>query len=198
LARIKKAIDYVNALCLSEKAERRAFGNRLKVSLKDFLAFNELVKKNRDEIGAALFFGRFRAYAFEEYIYLLLQEKIQIPKPLGLFWGKKCLVWREDEREYSLEFDISIGNEVGQSVEPVIVFDAKLEPDSARLKTALASFAILKRRNPKAKCILAYVIKDLASSLLELASYWMDGIFQFNFEKNETTAFLNCVVKSLS
>jgi hypothetical protein len=194
-------------LCLSEKAERRKLGSKLKaqysewtetLNLKDFLAFNETIKKNKDEIGAAQFFGKFRAYAFEEYVYRLLKEKIRIPKPLEMFWGEKCLVWREGKKEYALEFDVSIGKEVARFIEPVIVFDAKVELDSARLKTALASFAILKRWNPKVKCILVYVTRDLAYSLLELASYWMDGIFQFSLEKNENAAFLNCVATSLS
>jgi hypothetical protein len=207
LARIKKAIDYVNALCLSEDAERQRLGIKLKaqynkwtetLNLKDFLSFNETIWENRAEIGVVQFFGKFRAYAFEEYIYRLLQEKICLPKPLGLFWGERCLVWQERGKEYAIEFDVSIGKKKKQFVEPVIVFDAKVELDSARLKTALASFAILKQWNPKAKGVLVYIIRDIDPALLELAADWVNKIFQFNIENDETKAFLNYVTRILS
>lgn len=207
MSRVKKAIDYINELCLSKVAEKRALGDKLKaqyskwtetLNLGDFLVFNEIIQKNKTEVGAAQFFGKFRAYAFEEYIYRLLQTKTRIPKPLQLFWGEKCLVWRKGGKKYFMEFDVSIGNKANSFVEPVIVFDAKVELDSARFKTALASFAILKRWNHKAKCILVYVVKEIDSFLLELASYWVDGIFQFSLENDETKAFLDCVVKHIS
>jgi hypothetical protein len=204
---VKKPIDYINALCLDKKAERQKLGNELKIQynkwtdtlkLEDFLSFSETIWKNRDKIGVAQFFGKFRAYAFEEFVYRLLWKKIHIPKPLRLFWGEKCFVWQKGGKEYVLEFDVSIGKKIDQLVEPVIVFDAKVELDSARLKTALASFAILKRWNPKAKCVLVYMIKDIDSALLELAADWMDAIFQFNIENDETKAFLNYIAKSIS
>ena len=75
MARVKKAIDYINALCLSENAEKRSLGKRLKaqytkwtktLNLKDFLVFNETIQKNKAQIGVAQFFGKFRAYAYEE------------------------------------------------------------------------------------------------------------------------------------
>lgn len=153
MARVKKAIDYINALCLSENAEKRSLGKSLKaqytkwtktLNLKDFLVFNETIQKNKAQIGVAQFFGKFRAYAYEEYVYRLLRTKIHIPKPLQLFWGEKCLVWRKGGKEYALEFDVSIGKKTNNFVEPVMVLEAKVELDSARLKTALASFAILK------------------------------------------------------
>jgi len=82
LSRIKKAIEYINALCLSEIAKKRQLGDKLQaqyikwtktLSLQDFLTFNETIEENKAEIGAAQFFGKFRAYAFEEYIYRLLR-----------------------------------------------------------------------------------------------------------------------------
>jgi hypothetical protein len=51
-----------------------------------------------------------------------------------------------------MEFDVSIGKKAKSFVEPVMVFEAKVELDSARLKTALASFVLLKQWNLKAKC----------------------------------------------
>jgi len=206
MSRIKKAIDYINELCSSEIAKKRLLGNKLKtqynkwtktLNLQDFLTFNEIIQENKPEIGVAQFFGKFRAYTFEEYIYRLMQAKICVPKPLQLFWGEKCIVWREGGKEHVMEFDVSIGKKLNHFVEPVIVFDAKIEMDSARLKTALASFAILKHWNPKAKCLLVYVVKEIDSALLELASYWIDGIFQLSLKKDDTTPFLNYVAKCL-
>jgi len=207
LSRIKKAIDYINELCLSETTKKQSLGKKLKaqydkwtktLSLQDLLTFNEIIQQNRAEIGAAQFFGKFRAYAFEEYVCRLLHAKIHIPKPLQLLWGEKCLVWRKGEREYVMEFDVSIGKKANNFVEPVIVFDAKVKLDSARLKTALASFAVLKMLNPKVRCLLVYVVKEIDSAFLELACNWMDGIFQFSHKKDETEAFLKHVVKHLS
>jgi len=207
LPRKKKAIDYINELCSSEIAEKRSLGNKLKaqynkwtesLALQDFLFFNEIIQKNKAEIGAAQFFGKFRAYAFEEYVYRLLQSKIRIPESLRLFWGEKCLAWQKDGEEYAMEFDVAIGKKTNNFVEPVIVFDAKVELDSVRLKTALASFAILKQRNPKTRCVLVYVTKEIDSAFLELAGCWIDGIFQFGPENDESKGFLRQVSEFLS
>jgi len=207
LPRKKKAIDYINDLCSSEIAEKRSLGNKLKaqynkwtesLAVQDFLFFNEIIQENKAEIGATQFFGKFRAYAFEEYVYRLLQEKIRLLEPLQLFWGEKCLVWQRGEKGYAIEFDVSLGKKTNNFVEPLVVFEAKVELDSARLKTALASFAILKQLNPKTRCVLVYVMKEVDSAFLELAGCWIDGIFQFSPENDESKAFLNHVSKFLS
>ena len=206
MPRIKKAIDYINELCSSKNVNKRSLGNKLKkqynewtktLVLQDFLTFNETIQKNKAEIGVAQFFGKFRAYTFEEYIYRLLQAKIRIPEPLQLFWGERCIVWRKSGKEYVMEFDVSIGMKKNDFVEPVIVLDTKVELDSARLKTALASFAILKHWNPKTTCLLVYMIKEVDSSFLELATHWVDGIFQLSPKKDETATFLNYVAECL-
>jgi hypothetical protein len=207
VSRIKKAVDYINELRLSDSEEKRLLGNTLAVqyakwtktlNLQDFLGFTKFIQENKAEIGVAQFFGKFRAYAFEEYVYRLLQTKIHLPKLLRIFWGEKCLVWRKVGKGYTMEFDISIGKKTNGFIEPNIVFDAKVELDSARLKTALASFAILKHWNSEVKCLLVYVIKDVDSALLELASHWIDGVFRLSLEKDETKALLDYVSKSFS
>jgi hypothetical protein len=206
LSRAKKAIDYIDELRSSAITNKRSLGNKLKaqydrwartLNLRDFLFFNETIQKNKAEIGAAQFFGKFRAYALEEYVYSLLQTKIHIPDPLQLFWGEKCLVWRKGGKEYLMEFDISIGSKRDCFVEPAVVFDTKVELDSARLKTALASFAILKEWNPEARCLLVYVLREIDSAFLELAGCWVEGIFQLSLKNDETSGFLNCVAKCL-
>jgi len=207
LARLKKAIDYINELCSSKRENQRKLGRALQaqyerwvktLALKDFLKFNETVMANKAEIGAAQFFGKFRAYAFEEYIYRLLKEKTRLKRPFELFWGEKCLVWQKASENYALEFDISIGLEKDGFVDPVVVVDAKVELDSSRLKTALASFAMLKRWKPEAKCVIAYISRELDNSLLELARDWADGIFQFSLENDESKAFLDFVAACLN
>jgi hypothetical protein len=207
LARLKKAVDYINELCSSKKEKRQRLGRALQaqygrwvktLALKDFLEFNETVMVNKAEIGAAQFFGKFRAYAFEEYIYRLLKEKIPLKKPFELFWGEKCLVWQKANENYALEFDISIGLKREGFIDPVVVVDAKVELDSSRLKTALASFAMLKKWKPEAKCVIAYISRELDKSLLELARDWANGIFQFSLEKDESAAFLDFVAACLN
>ena len=97
-----------------------------------------------------------------------------------------------------MEFDISIGLEKDGFVDPMVVVDAKVELDSSRLKTALASFAMLKKWKPEAKCVIAYISRELDNSLLELARDWADGIFQFSLENDESVAFLDFVAVSLN
>ncbi|MGC8895876.1 MAG: hypothetical protein ACP5LB_03775 [Candidatus Bathyarchaeia archaeon] len=205
--RVKKTVDYINELRLSDNEEKRLLGNKLAVqyakwtktlNLQDFLDFTKFIQENKAEIGVAQFFGKFRAYAFEEYIYHLLQAKIRLPKRLKIFWGEKCLVWRKEDESYAMEFDVSIGKKMNGLVEPTIVFDAKVELDSARLKTALASFVILKRWNSDVKCLLVYVVKNVDSALLELANHWIDGVFRLSLEKDETRALLDYVAKCFS
>jgi len=189
LPRIKRAVDCINALCSSESEAKSMLGNALKqryerwletLSLQDFLRFIETIKENKDQIRVPQFFGKFRACTFEECVYRSIVTKVDIPEPLQLFWGEKCIVWRESGNVYVMEFDVYIGKEAKSFVEPVMVFEAKVELDSARLKTALASFVLLKQWNLKAKCILAYLIRDVDIALLRLARQWADGIFQFS------------------
>ena len=97
-----------------------------------------------------------------------------------------------------MEFDVSIGTRKDAFVDPVVVLDAKVELDSSRLKTAVASFAMLKRWKPQAKCGLVYVKRELESSLLKIAGNWADGIFQLSLQNNETAAFLDFVAKCLA
>lgn len=206
MTRVKKAINYINDLRLSREETRRGLGKLLllkyekwtkTLSLKAFLDFNDFVMKNKTEIGAAQFFGKFRAYAFEEYVYRLLKERVCINKPLGLFWGEKCPIWSNDGKSYAIEFDISIGRKAKGFVEPLMVFDAKVELDSARLKTALASFTMLKHWNPKVRCVLVYVTRELDEALLKLAKNWAEAIFQFSLENDETEAFIGYVAGCL-
>ncbi|MGB9675725.1 MAG: hypothetical protein ACPL0C_00875 [Candidatus Bathyarchaeales archaeon] len=206
MPRIKRAINYINALCTSEDKEKSALGEKLKrlydkwlktLNLQDFLEFLEAIKVNKGKIGVPQFFGKFRAYAFEEYVYKLIKAKCRVPKDLQTFWGEKCIVWLEGEGEYAyaMEFDVSIGKMVNNFVEPKVVFEAKVELDSARLKTALASFAILKQSNPEAKCILIYLIKDFDSVLLKIAEHWADGAFQLDTKTKALDNFVSFVNK---
>jgi len=206
LPRIKQTIDYINELCISINEEKKTLGKNLKtqynkwiktLAIEDFLTFIKTIKNNKAKIGVAQFFGKFRAYAFEEYIYRLLNAKISIPNYLQLFWGEKCLVWSKGGEEYVMEFDISIGRKMEHYVEPVVVFDSKVELDSSRLKTALASFIILKNSNLTTRCFLVYVEKMVDETLLRIASNWVDGIFQFNLENDERESFLVNVAKCL-
>ncbi|MEM3617959.1 MAG: hypothetical protein QXK47_02660 [Candidatus Bathyarchaeia archaeon] len=202
MARAKKPIDYINELCSSRKAKQRRLGKALQtqyekwtktIALKDFLKFNETIRVNKSKIGVAQFFGKFRAYAFEEYVCRLLKERVAVKKPFEVFWGEKCLVWQDGEKSYAMEFDISIGRRADGFIDPLVVFDAKVELDSARLKTAVASFAILKRWKPETRCVLVYITRELDDCLLELARDWVDRLFQFSWENDETEAFLSYV-----
>ncbi|MEM3596645.1 MAG: hypothetical protein QXJ53_00720 [Candidatus Bathyarchaeia archaeon] len=206
MPRIKRAIDYIEALCSSKEKAKSILGEELKqhydkwsksLNLQDFLLFLEIIKENKGKIGVPQFFGKFRAYAFEEYIYRLISARANMPKNLQTFWGEKCIVWREGKSEYAMEFDVSIGEKLNDFVEPKMVFEAKVELDAARLKTALASFAILKRYNPKAMCILLYLIRDFDTTLLRLAEQWTDGIFQFKTDNKALNNIINFVNKRL-
>ncbi|MEM3578106.1 MAG: hypothetical protein QXX51_06620 [Candidatus Bathyarchaeia archaeon] len=207
MPRIKRAINYIEALCSSKEKAKRILGEELKqhydkwsttLNLQDFLHFLETIKENKDKIGVPQFFGKFRAYAFEEYVYRLINKRVAIPKNLQTFWGEKCIVWREGKNEYAMEFDVSIGKKLNDFVEPKMVFEAKVELDAARLKTALASFAFLKQWNPKAKCVLVYLIRDFDIVLIKLAERWTDGVFQFDMDNKASSNLVNFVNKRLS
>ncbi|MEM2105243.1 MAG: hypothetical protein QXV21_02075 [Candidatus Bathyarchaeia archaeon] len=206
MPRIKRAVDYIEALHSSRDKEKSVLGEELKqyydkwsrtLDPQDFLRFLELIKENKDKIGVPQFFGKFRAYAFEEYVYRIINVKVTMPTHLQTFWGEKCIIWREGEKDYAIEFDVSIGKKLKIFVEPKMVFEAKVELDAARLKTALASFALLKKWNSRAKCVLVYLIKDFDTTLIKLAKNWVDGAFQFSIKTNELASFVDFVNKSL-
>ncbi|MEM0313503.1 MAG: hypothetical protein QXQ41_03020 [Candidatus Bathyarchaeia archaeon] len=200
MARLRKPVDYISELTSSSIEKRRAIGKLLQASyegwkrtlaLEDFLDFIDIIKRNKADIGAAQFFGKFRAYAFEEYIYSLLQRKAGIPTCMGIFWGEKCLM--ESGKPYAMEFDVSIGSKIGEFIDPFLVCEAKVELDSARLKIAAASFAILKHRKPEVKCILVYIIKEVDDALLWLVKQWVDAAFQLSPENNQVREFVEYV-----
>ncbi|MGQ9530280.1 MAG: hypothetical protein ACUVTC_02460 [Candidatus Bathycorpusculaceae bacterium] len=96
MPRIKRTIDYINELRFDTDVKKRLIGDKLEaqyakwiksLNLKEFLAFNNFIQENKAEIGVAQFFGKFRACAFEEYVYRLLQTKIRLKEPLQIFWG---------------------------------------------------------------------------------------------------------------
>lgn len=198
----KTTVDYINELRFSSNQEKRMLGEELlrryerwtrSTLLADLLDFLNCIQENKEMIGVAQFFGKFRASSFEEYIYRLLRTKLDIPQPMQVFWGEKCLIWKENTQRYGIEVDVSIGRKSDGFVKPAVAIDAKVELDSARLKTALASMLLVKRLNQKTKCFLVYIRKEVANLLLNAANTWIDGIFQFGLERNEIANFLRLV-----
>ncbi|MBC7130026.1 hypothetical protein H5T51_02245 [Candidatus Bathyarchaeota archaeon] len=202
MVRIKKTIDYINVLCRSEMAERRLLGENLKrqyakwvstLDFDDFSAFADVIMRNRKLIGAAQLFGKFRAYALEEYLYRLLKKRCKIQQPLDVFWGEKCLVLRNDGKAYGIEFDVSVGAKNGAYVDPLLVIDAKMELDSARLKTSLGSFVIMKNYKPGVYCVIVYVVEELDAVLLRLAGNWVNAFFQLTLKNGNVENLVNYV-----
>ena len=202
MVKLKKPIDYINDLRSSPNIEISKLGETLyerycqwtrSLRLKDMLEFLRKIQDNREKIGIAQLFGKFRAYSFEEFVYRLIQAEVEVPRTLGLYWGEKCLVWKESDKEYGIEIDILTGKKLNRFIEPVVAVDAKIELDASRLKTALASFLILKRCNPNAKCFLVHILGEVHPLLLELMEPWIDGIYQFSEEKDETVVFVKSV-----
>jgi hypothetical protein len=202
LVRIKKPIDYINDLCISGDSNKRLLGRSLQSSYErwtqtlafsDFYDFMNLIRDRKAEIGSAQFFGKFRAYAFEEYIFRLLQKELPIHEPMKVFWGEKCMVLGGSGGSYAMEFDITIGKRKNNHIEPVMAIEAKVELDSARLKTAIGSFAILKSLKPEVKGLLVYMIKELNENFLKLAENWIDATFQISPENNQTESLLRFI-----
>ena len=206
MARFKKPINYVNELRLNPNPNLRKVGETLQkqygqwtesLSLEHLLNFVNTIQENRGKIGAPQLFGKFRAYSLEEYVYRLIQANVSIPKSLNVYWGEKCLVWKGHGQQYGMEQDILIGEKLHQFIKPAVAVDAKVELDASRLKTALASFLLLKRHNPKVKCFLVYMLSEIYPLLSELTKPWIDGIYQFSQEKDETTIFIKSVQEAL-
>lgn len=73
MSRIKKTVDYIHELCITDDG-KKSLGENLKrqyhrwiktLALEDFLTFIETIKSNKAKIGSAQFFGKFRAYALK-------------------------------------------------------------------------------------------------------------------------------------
>jgi len=206
MARLKKPIDYVNALRLSSDPEARRLGETLhrqrlqwtkSLRLEDLLQFMQSIQKNKERVGVAQLFGKFRAYSPEEFVYRLIQAKVSISKSLDVYWGEKCLIWRKDSQQHGMEMDIIVGRKLNKFIEPTVTVDAKVELDASRLKTALASFLLLKKRYSHVKCFLVYMIGEVHPLLPKLMEPWIDGIYQFSLDKDETTAFVKSVQEAV-
>jgi hypothetical protein len=200
--RKKKAIDYIDELRFSSDKQKSALGEKLvrqyetwtqSLQLKDLLSFLNCIQENKEKIGTAQFFGRFRASALEEFLYRLLKTKLELPSPLQIFWGEKCLIWMEKAQPYGVEVDITIGKRTKGFVEPLVAIDAKVELDAARLKTALASMLLIKRLNQETTCFLTYLRKEISDTLLNAVNTWIDGIFHFSLKQNQIASFLSAV-----
>jgi len=200
LARLKKPINYIEELL--RKPETRALGEKLRrqyykwiksLKIEDFCNFIDLIEENKQAIGVAQFFGKFRAYSLEEYVHRLLREKCRIPENLEVYWGEKCLISKLDDVEYCMEADIIIGEKLNDCIKPEIVVDAKVELDASRFKTAIGTFTLIKQAHPEAKCFLVYLKRELDNVLLRLASSWISGVYSFNSRLDETGRFIESV-----
>jgi len=206
MTKLKKPIDYINDLSLSSNSKTRELGESLNkqycdwaqsLQLKSLLNFLKTIEENKEKIGVAQLFGKFRAYSFEEFVYRLIQAEVSFPKPLGVYWGEKCLIWEGAGQKYGMEFDVIVGKKLDDFVEPIVAIDAKVELDSSRLKTSLASFLLLKQRSLNVKCFLVYMLAQIEPLLLRLTKPWVDEIFQLSSEKDETRAFIESVQNAI-
>jgi len=204
---MKRPRDYIGDLCSSPDPETRRLGENLRgqyshwtqsLSLEELTTFLETIQENKTRIGAPQLFGKFRAYAFEEFIYRLIQTRVSIPENLEVYWGEKCLIWNKGDRRYGTEMDILMGKKLNELVEAKVAVDAKVELDAARLKTTLASFLLLKEWSPKVKCFLVYMREEINPILLGLAKPWIDGIYQLSPEKDETEGFMRSLQDAIN
>jgi len=200
MARKKKPIDYINDLILNPKTEK--LGRKLHelykrwkktLLLTDFVEFVETIEKNKAFIGLAQFFGKFRAYSLEEYIFCILQRKVKIPRNLDVYWGEKCLILDENAEKYGMEVDVAVGTKINEFIKPKLVVDAKIELDASRFKTTLASFVLIKNSFPETKCFLVYLKREIDETLLKLGKSWIDSYYCFNPEVDDVERFLKDV-----
>jgi len=206
MTKVKKPVDYINSLRFSSDSKTRELGELLhkkylqwtqSLNLNSLIEFLKTIQENRERIGVAQFFGKFRACSFEEFVYRLIQTKVSVPEGLSLYWGEKCLVLKEGGQRYGMELDVLVGRKIDGFVDAKVAIDAKVELDASRLKTTLASFLLLKRRTPDVKCFLVYMLGEINPLLLKLSEPWVDGIYQIGPEKDETLVFLKSVQDAL-
>lgn len=204
--RKKKTINYIDDLRFGSDKQKSALGEKLvrqyetwtrSLQLKDLLNFLNHIQENKEKVGTAQFFGKFRASAFEEFLYRSLKTKLELPSPLQIFWGEKCLIWIEKAQPYGVEVDITIGKKTKGFVEPFVAIDAKVELDAARLKTALASMLLIKRLNQETRCFLTYLRKEISDTLLNAVDIWIDGIFHFSLKQDQIASFLSAVQNAI-
>jgi len=200
MARLKKPINYIEELLrrpetkiLGEKLQKQYYTWIKNLKIEDFYSFIDLIEENKQVIGAAQFFGKFRAYSLEEYVYRLLRERCCMPESLEIYWGEKCLISKSDNAEYCMESDIIVGEKLDCCIKPKIVVDAKVELDASRFKTAIGTFMLIKQAHPNVKCFLVYLKRELNNILLRLANPWIDGIHCFHPKLDETELFIESV-----
>jgi len=207
LTRLKKPTDYVEDLCASQDLETRRIGFLLQrkykawaasLKVRDFGVFLNTIQRHKDKIGPAQFFGKFRAYAFEEYVYRLIKSKVLLPKGFDVFWGEGVQVRQEKGQTYNMEVDVSIGRRGKYAfIHPLIVVDCKVEIDASRLKTAIASFTLLKQFTPDVNCFLLYIRKDVGDLFFQLVRNWIDGAYQISIRNDESESFIKSLRKVL-
>jgi len=143
MTKIKKPVDYINSLRFSSDSKTRELGEALhkkyldwtqSLNLNSLIEFLKTIQENREKIGVAQLFGKFRAYSFEEFVYRLIQTKVFLPKGLSLYWGEKCLIWKKSNQKYAMELDVLIGRKIDNLVDATIAIDTKVELDASRLK----------------------------------------------------------------
>jgi len=207
LTRLKKPTDYVEDLCASQDVETRQIGFLLRrkyrawtanLKVRDFEVFLNTIQRHKDKIGPAQFFGKFRAYAFEEYVYRLIKSKVLLPKGFDVFWGEGVQVRQEKGQTYNMEVDVSIGRYGKYGfIYPLVVVDCKVEIDASRLKTAIASFTLLKHFTPDVDCFLLYIRKDVGDLFFQLVRNWIDGAYQISIRNDESERFIESLRKVL-
>jgi len=206
MTKIKKPVNYINSLRFSSDSKTRELGESLhkkylqwtqSLNLNSLIEFLKVIQENRERIGVAQLFGKFRACSFEEFVYRLILTKVSLTEELSLYWGEKCLIWKESGQKYGMELDVLVGRKIDDLVDAAVAIDAKVELDASRLKTTLASFLLLKQRNPNVKCFLVYMLGEINPLLLKLSEPWVDGVYQIGLERDETLVFLKSVQDAL-
>lgn len=200
MARLKKPTNYVEDLCASQDFETRQIGFLLRrkyrawtasLKVRDFEVFLNTIQRYKDKIGPPQFFGKFRAYAFEEYVYRLMKSEILLPKGFDVFWGEGVQIWLEKGQSYAMEVDVSIGRRGKHGfIFPLVVVDCKVEVDASRLKTAIASFILLKQFAQGVECFLLYMRKNVGDLFFQLVRSWINGAYQISIRNDESESFI--------
>lgn len=140
------------------------------LSFYDFLVFLDKIHSNESIImknlgGFPQSYGRFRAIAFEEFIFDFLKKIFSDKEDIIIYWNTNVVI--KIPIDYYLRPDFTIIRN-GRNI---VFVEAKIEVDSQRIKSTTLDYLILKKNYSNTLNVLIYHTLDGDRKLIELARH---------------------------
>jgi len=148
------------------------------------------IERNHEKIGRPQYFGKFRAFLFEEYIMKRIINHLNTQKNIVFEW-EPCI---EISKDYCIEVDILASQILpDNSTKYLLGIECKVELDASRLKEALANLILIKAKYPHILAFIVFFKKDVSERLIDIALKYIDGIVEVSHKNDE----LDLIIKRL-